>query len=80
MFQDGYSAPHILSQVYLFKVLIYLQIKMLLSIDAYQSKVVTVTFIFLLMKLSTVILEAVSSQDTFELNAPVFYNQHLWLC
>ena len=50
---------------------------MLLSIDAYQSKVVTVTFIFLLMKLSTVILEAVSSQDTFELNAPVFYNQHL---
>lgn len=77
MFQDDYSTLRILSQVYLFQALIYLQIKMLLSIAAYQSRVVTITFIFHLMKLSIVILKAVSFRGTFELNALVFYNQYL---
>jgi hypothetical protein len=80
MFRGDYSAPHILFQVYLFKVLIYLLIKMLLNTAVYQSKLVTLVSLFRLLKLSTVILEVVSFQGTFELNATIFCNQHLLFC
>jgi len=77
MFQDDYLTPHIIFQVYLFRVLIDLLIKILLNTAACQSKVVTAISLFRPMKLSTAILGAMNFQDTFELNVPIFCNQYL---